>query len=770
MQKICRTCRRVFGASEQFCPDHQGYLVLHSLVGDLLLGRYRVTEVVGAGLDALVCRGVDEQLGYKVAVKALLLDPDGYRYVVNRFLREAETYAALSDPRFPRVFARNMLQDGRPYFVFEWVDGESLEDTLGKEGRLIAPQAVRLAMEVAAGLQQAHALGFVHLDVTPGNILRYQDATRTEHIKIIDFGIVRLTPAADGPSQRFRRPLGNPPYMSPEQWRRQELDPRTDVWSLGVTLYELLSGRLPFGDDDWEAVRRRVLHDPPPPLRSRVPEDGIPVHIPDALEELVMSMIDKDPDRRPRSMLDVHLALRSLLKELEPDALPYARFLRCFDEPLLDVGAPGAANDDGADGLALDAGSGAEPRGPADTWLDAPPLVPASDTETDLPAALPEAVHYRAHDTTESPAWGWPPPDVDGPTDPRGTSLDQDAILEIRSLSDAPPPLPPDGEPDDAEELDDFEAATFDCDAGDLTPAGPWAGDDSEAAGANHEASFTPPQAEPRMADVARSSLDVAWALASGPLAAWPERPGGDDLHERDTDPGPVADPDDGLAAPPPGPAPTLRSISVPADDCSQVVSADPPPRTRDADRNGGRWSDRQLGAAVVASFVGVGAAILIVLSGTGPLPVPGSAPLVAAGVAPSRPAAPRAPSGGTVVLGHAPLDRRTEAAAEPTPSPRRAPAVEAVAVALADVSPRLPPAAAGPGGASPAPTRARSGATASGGRSAHPAGAPKAPARASTGRTERKAAAVAVRRPAASATTEFRPAPGVSDRYFPTF
>ena len=418
MQKICRTCQKVFGPSERICPEHQGYLLLHSLVGDVLRGRYEVTETIGTGQHSFTCRGHDRELGYDVAIKALLLDPDGYRFAFERFEREAATYAALSDPRFPRVFTRGQLLDGRPYFVFEYIDGESLDDLLKKEVRLLTPRAVRIACEVAAAMEQAHKAGFIHQDITPGNILRYQDATATEQIKIIDFGIVRMTLERLGANRKLRRPVGNPPYMSTEQWRRDDVDHRTDIYSLGVTLYEMLTGAPPFGDDDWEDVRRRALHDPVPSMREAISGPSLPLQLPDGLERLVYRMLEKSRDNRPDSMLEVYQRLRALLKELEPDAMPYARFFSYLDPPV-PGGATTAhpANDD-------------ELAGPQDALLAQ--ILPETDREPQFLARVTPS--FRVRDM-------WSEADVPIPVDRvaemlRGNPAPDESVVEALAIDD----------------------------------------------------------------------------------------------------------------------------------------------------------------------------------------------------------------------------------------------------------------------------------------------------------------------------------------------
>lgn len=312
MEKVCRTCKTLFGPEARHCPTHQGYLLLHSLVGDTLRDRYLVEEQIGGNAHSLVFRARDLELNTSVAIKALLLDADGYRYPRDRIIREAETYVALSDPRFPRVFARGELADGRPYYVYEHVNGPNLGQVIEADGPLAGDRAVRIAAQVAAALAEAHEHKFVHQNLHPHAIMIYRDQAGLDIVKIIDFGMVghaRVTGDAAA-SPTALRPLGIVGYMSPEQWDGQTVDERTDIYSLGVMLYEMVAATLPFTETDKNRLKEFVCTSQPP----RPSENNPNITVSRRLEDVIMQLIATDRERRPPRMLDVCMMLEEALE------------------------------------------------------------------------------------------------------------------------------------------------------------------------------------------------------------------------------------------------------------------------------------------------------------------------------------------------------------------------------------------------------------------------------------------------------------------------
>jgi eukaryotic-like serine/threonine-protein kinase len=259
--------------------------------------RYEVRERIGAGAMGVVHRGFDTLLEREVALKFLpetmALDTDA----ANRFLQEARAAAALNHPSITTLHAIED-PDRRPFLVMELVRGETLEARLARTGRLPVDQAVAIAMPVAAGLDAAHGRGIVHRDIKPANLMLTADGA----VKIMDFGIARLP---GGPARtRAGSTLGSAAYMSPEQIRGEDVDGRADVWSLGVVLYEMLTGSLPFLGDNEHSVMHGVLHVDPEPL-GRVRPDT-----PQWLADLVSTMMSRDRAARPASAAEVLTTLR----------------------------------------------------------------------------------------------------------------------------------------------------------------------------------------------------------------------------------------------------------------------------------------------------------------------------------------------------------------------------------------------------------------------------------------------------------------------------
>jgi len=260
------------------------------------IGRYRIERVLGRGGMALVYLGHDAELGRPVAIKLLadnLAGDDSFRA---RFMREARMAAGLSHVNIVHVYDVGQDSDQRPYIVMEFVDGESLAETIAREGHIPPARVREIGLDCCRGLQHAHAAGLVHRDIKPHNLL----ADREGLVKIADFGVARSLEETQ--LTMVGSVLGSARYLSPEQAAGRPVTPAADIYSLGVTLYELLTGRTPHqGDSLTELAQQRAV--PPPPIAELVPD------VPGALETAVMSCLEVDPKRRPRSAAALALAL-----------------------------------------------------------------------------------------------------------------------------------------------------------------------------------------------------------------------------------------------------------------------------------------------------------------------------------------------------------------------------------------------------------------------------------------------------------------------------
>ncbi|NJP04216.1 MAG: protein kinase [Chloroflexaceae bacterium] len=252
----------------------------------LLNGRYEIEEKVGEGGMATVYRGRDWRLNRQVAIKVLHLqyvnDPD----FLSRFQHEAQAAAILSHPNIVNVY--DVGQDGdQHYIVMEFVDGTNLKTLIQREGPVNPDRAVVIAQEVAFGLEAAHRFGLVHRDIKSQNII----VSPTGDVKITDFGIAKshLSTALTQTGVTF----GTADYISPEQAQGQTATPQSDLYSLGVTLYEMLTGRLPFTGESTVAIAMQHVNTEPPPVRQYAPQ------VPAQLEALVLRSMAKDPSKRP---------------------------------------------------------------------------------------------------------------------------------------------------------------------------------------------------------------------------------------------------------------------------------------------------------------------------------------------------------------------------------------------------------------------------------------------------------------------------------------
>jgi eukaryotic-like serine/threonine-protein kinase len=264
--------------------------------GTILAGKYRVERVLGQGGMGVVVQATHLQLHQPVAVKLLLPEVLTNPEVVQRFLREAQAVVRLKSEHVARVIDIGSLDDGAPYMVLEYLDGTDLADFSRQQ--LTIGQIVDLMLQACEALAEAHSIGIVHRDIKPANffITRRSDGSRL--LKVLDFGISKLQQTAlEGNLTATSTVMGTPAYMSPEQMRStRDVDNRSDIWALGIVLYELLQGTAPFVAETFGAMVIRVATEPLPPLSGQLPP---------GLAEVVYRCLEKDPTRRFQNIAEL---------------------------------------------------------------------------------------------------------------------------------------------------------------------------------------------------------------------------------------------------------------------------------------------------------------------------------------------------------------------------------------------------------------------------------------------------------------------------------
>jgi serine/threonine-protein kinase len=257
--------------------------------GRLLNKRYQLLEQFGSGGMALIYRGRDTLLGRYVAIKILREEQAHGADFDQQFQNEARAAANLSHPNIVTVYDFG-LEDGLPFIVMELVPGTDLKSLLRKRGRFPVEEGIPLMVQACAGIGYAHRAGLVHCDVKPHNML----VTPDDRLKVTDFGIARAL-ATLNPAERSDVVWGSPQYYSPEQAAGHAPSPASDVYSLGVVTYEMLTGTLPFNSADPEELAHMHLEAKPVPPSEYVPD------IPEALEEILLKVLSKEPSARYRT-------------------------------------------------------------------------------------------------------------------------------------------------------------------------------------------------------------------------------------------------------------------------------------------------------------------------------------------------------------------------------------------------------------------------------------------------------------------------------------
>ena len=275
--------------------------------GDVLVGKYRVERVLGAGGMGVVVAAHHIQLDQKVALKFLLPEALESTEAVGRFIREARAAVRITGEHVARVSDVGQLDTGSPYIVMEYLEGLDLSGWLKQRGALPIELAVDFVLQTCEAIAEAHALGIVHRDLKPANLFCIRRPDGQLSIKVLDFGISKVTTGsgADLAMTRTTAVIGSPLYMSPEQMQASRgVDVRTDIWSLGVILFELMTGRPPFRADAVTELAILIAVAPTPPVRSLRPD------VPLGLERAVETCLEKDRERRFQTVGDLAIALK----------------------------------------------------------------------------------------------------------------------------------------------------------------------------------------------------------------------------------------------------------------------------------------------------------------------------------------------------------------------------------------------------------------------------------------------------------------------------
>jgi serine/threonine-protein kinase len=262
--------------------------------GDTLGGKYKLIQRLGTGGMGVVWEANHELTGRKVALK-LILDPTDDLRV--RLRREARACGSLNHPNIVEVYDVSETAEGDPFLVMQFLPGQTLGDLLKKKRRIEPPElAARIARDIASALEAAHGAHIIHRDLKPANIFLRQDSPTNEDaftVKVLDFGVSKFLSGDEGPATSTGMAAGSPAYMSPEQVRIEKgLDHRTDIWSLGIVLYEMLTGVRPFTGKSVEDMVYQVITAPIPSVLSRVRT------VPPALDAIVMRCLERDRDKR----------------------------------------------------------------------------------------------------------------------------------------------------------------------------------------------------------------------------------------------------------------------------------------------------------------------------------------------------------------------------------------------------------------------------------------------------------------------------------------
>lgn len=306
---LCVTCKRTYGSDMRICPDDRTLLVRSQgdpNIGTTLSGLYDIVSVLGRGGTSVVYKARHQLMDRQVAIKMLLWSGDALHdeKKIRRFQQEARTTSRLNHPNIATLYDFGVSPQGQPFLVMEYLEGQSLEDLITEQGKLAPERAVKLFSQICDALEHAHHKGVIHRDMKPSNVIVANDGSGEEFVKILDFGIAEIMHSSMGETLKLattQQVFGSPIYMSPEQCLNKNFDSRSDIYSLGVSLFQALTGDVPFVGETIVEMIHKHCHEAPPKMK----EVGSETPVPEALEAVVARCLEKVPADRPQSMSQV---------------------------------------------------------------------------------------------------------------------------------------------------------------------------------------------------------------------------------------------------------------------------------------------------------------------------------------------------------------------------------------------------------------------------------------------------------------------------------
>jgi len=278
------------------------------LIGREIIGQYVIRERIGDGGMGAVYRAEQPTVGRDAAIKVLQPQLSAMPGIAERFQQEARAASQLNHPHIVTIYNYGAMEDGTVFLAMEYLDGVSLHQLVARSGPLAPERALRIALQIAESLDEAHRNGVVHRDLKPHNVMLVERAQQSDFVKVLDFGIAKVQGVdmtADGLL------CGTPRYMSPEQLRGEKVDGRSDLYALGVVFFEMLAGRTPFEADSILGFAHKHINEPPPSLSAIARRKKIPK----AIEDLVQRLLAKNPADRPKSASVLVSELANALKE-----------------------------------------------------------------------------------------------------------------------------------------------------------------------------------------------------------------------------------------------------------------------------------------------------------------------------------------------------------------------------------------------------------------------------------------------------------------------